>query len=182
MAETEYRLDYEGLSYFWNKLKTYIGDQTEEINDKVDTTYAEIEAALEEILGDSTITVAPVDQVPTEGNSSNAISSDAVYTAINTLKQGVITHEDTDTVIASLTPNVLHTWGEITSLTVQALATPTDNTRYNEYMIQFSCGSTATDLDLPQTLTWLGGVQPTTRAGKTYQISIVNNLAVIGEF
>lgn len=24
MANTEYRLDYEGLSYFWNKLKTYI--------------------------------------------------------------------------------------------------------------------------------------------------------------
>jgi len=142
MANTEYRLDYEGLSYFWNKLKTYIGDQT-----------GELEAALEDTLE-----------------------------AINTLKSGVETHENTDTVIASLTPNVLHTWGEITSLTIQALATPTDNTRYNEYMIQFSSGSTATVLDFPPTLTWLGGVQPTTRAGKTYQISIVNNLAVMGEF
>ena len=45
----------------------------------------------------------------------------------------------------------------------------------NEYMFQFTSGSTPTTLSLPNSVIW---VQPlTVQAGKTYQVSIVNNLA-----
>lgn len=76
-------------------------------------------------------------------------------------------------------PNCLNVWGEIASLTI-TLATPSDTSIVNEYMIQFTSGATATTLVLPDTITWMS--EPTINANATYQISIINNLAIIGEF
>ena len=90
----------------------------------------------------------------------------------------VVNHGTSDTTFA-LTPNVLHVWGEVTALTL-TLATPADSTIVNEYMFQFTSGSTATTLSLPSTVTWVAA--PSINAGATYQVSIVNNLGVIAEF
>ena len=76
-----------------------------------------------------------------------------------------------------LTPNILHKWGTVTSLTF-TLAVPTDTTVANYYMFQFTCGSTATSLNLPDTIKWIA--EPSIEANKTYQISILDNLGVIG--
>lgn len=79
---------------------------------------------------------------------------------------------------ASIAPGVLNLWGEVASLTI-TLATPTDNTIVNEYMIQFTSGSTATTLSLPSSIVWAelcGSLN--VEASKTYQISIVNNIGV----
>lgn len=76
-----------------------------------------------------------------------------------------------------LTPNILHKWGTVTSLTL-TLAVPTDTTIANYYMVQFTCGSTATSLNLPDTIKWIA--EPSIEANKTYQISILDNLGVIG--
>ena len=78
-----------------------------------------------------------------------------------------------------LTPNTLHIWDTVTSLTL-TLQTPEQEDVYNEYMVQFTSGSTATTLALPDSIKFLNDI--TIEANKIYQISIVNNLAIIGGF
>lgn len=89
----------------------------------------------------------------------------------------VVNHGTSDTTFA-MTPNVLHIWGTVTSLTL-TLATPTDSTIVNEYMFQFTSGTTATTLSLPSTVTWdedKGTL--TVESGYIYQVSILNNIAL----
>lgn len=90
----------------------------------------------------------------------------------------VINHGVSDTSFA-LTPNVFHKWGNVSSLSL-TLATPSDPTILNEYIFQFTSGSTATSLTLPSTVKWTSelNIQP----NKTYQVSIIDNLGVIGGF
>jgi hypothetical protein len=79
---------------------------------------------------------------------------------------------------AKIAPNVLNKWGEVTAIVIE-LDEPIEGV-LNEYMIQFTSGATATNLTLPSTIVWLAA--PNIQANKTYQISIINNLGVIGEF
>lgn len=89
----------------------------------------------------------------------------------------VVNHGTSDTTFA-LTPNVLHIWGEVTTLTL-TLATPSDSTIVNEYMIQFESGSTATTISLPSSVEWAESCGSlSVEASKTYQISIVNNIGL----
>ena len=89
----------------------------------------------------------------------------------------VVNHGTSDTTFA-LTPNVLHIWDTVTSLTL-TLATPTDSTIVNEYMIQFESGSTATTISLPSSVEWAESCGAlSVEASKTYQISIVNNIGL----
>ena len=87
----------------------------------------------------------------------------------------VVDHGTADTTF-TLTPNVLHKWGEVATLNLTT-GTPTDGV-VNEYMAQFVSGTTATVLTLPETVKWIG--DNTVEAGKTYQLSIIDNLAVLG--
>ena len=48
----------------------------------------------------------------------------------------------------------------------------------NEYMFQFTSGAVATQLSLPETVKWTS--TPEIAANTVYQVSIVDNLAVIG--
>jgi hypothetical protein len=79
----------------------------------------------------------------------------------------------------SIAPNTLHVWGEVDAL---YLSLTTGEVGYvQEYMIQFTSGTTATTLSLPNTLKWLNGVTPSDiEASKTYQVSILNGVGVIG--
>ena len=74
---------------------------------------------------------------------------------------------------------MLNVWGVVENLDI-TLAEPTDNTIVNEYMIQFTSGATATTLTLPNTIKWMA--TPNIQTNKVYQLSIINNLAIIGEF
>lgn len=80
---------------------------------------------------------------------------------------------------ATIQPNVLNVWGEVATLDI-TLATPSDTSIVNEYMVQFTSGATATQLVLPDTIEWMS--EPIINANATYQLSIINNLAVIGEW
>lgn len=51
-----------------------------------------------------------------------------------------------------------------------------------EYNIQFTAPDEGLVLNVPDTIKWNGGLEPVINSGSTYQISILNNLAVIGEF
>lgn len=87
----------------------------------------------------------------------------------------IVDHGTNDTTF-ELTPNVLHIWDEVASLTLTLQNV--EETSYNEFMIQFTSGATATQLSLPETVKWVN--TPSVEANKIYQISILNNLAVIG--
>lgn len=79
---------------------------------------------------------------------------------------------------ASIAPNILHVWGEVEELNI-TLAEGEEGV-VNEYMVQFTSGATATTLTLPDSIVWMSS--PNIKANKTYHLSIINNLGVIGEF
>lgn len=92
----------------------------------------------------------------------------------------VVNHGTSETTLA-LTPNMMHVWGEVASLNL-TLAPNAEQDVLAEYCFQFtSPAGTATTLTLPNTVKWVSGVIPVVTAGKTYQVSIVNNVAVSGE-
>ena len=76
-------------------------------------------------------------------------------------------------------PNVLNVWGRVDNLNI-SFAKVEDQNIVNEYMIQFESGNAGTTLSLPSNLKWVS--VPEIAENKIYQISIINNLAVIGEF
>lgn len=51
-----------------------------------------------------------------------------------------------------------------------------------EYFIEFTTGSSGCTLTVPTSVKWANGEVPTLEASKTYQLSIVNNLAIIAKF
>lgn len=85
--------------------------------------------------------------------------------------------EQTNSVVTIL-PNVLNVWGEVATLNI-TLAEGAEGV-VNEYMVQFISGATATTLTLPDSIVWMSS--PNIQANKTYQLSIINNLGIIGEF
>ena len=104
-----------------------------------------------------------------------AIRTGAALGATALQKVPIVNHGTDDTTF-TLTPNVFHIWGTVTSLTL-TLATASTTTM-DEFMFQFTSGTTATTLSLPSTVKWIA--EPEIEANMTYQVSIVNNIAVIG--
>lgn len=90
----------------------------------------------------------------------------------------VVSHGNGDTTF-ELTPNVLHIWNEVSSLNLTLAVNTTPNV-YTEYMFQFASGSTPTTLILPSNVIF--PKQPEILANKTYQVSILNDLAIIVSF
>ena len=89
----------------------------------------------------------------------------------------VVNHGTSDTTY-TLPPNQLHIWVTVASLAI-TFGTSTDNTIVNEYMIEFTSGSTATTLSLPSSVEWAESCGAlSVEASKTYQISIVNNIGL----
>ena len=81
--------------------------------------------------------------------------------------------EDT---IFTLTPNVFHVWGEVSSLDLD-LGESIDGI-VNEYLFQFTSGEVPTTLILPDTIKWLH-FSPEIVENTTYQCSVINNIGII---
>ncbi len=97
------------------------------------------------------------------------VRTEAMATSMQMIQQ-------TDTTLA-INPNVLNVWGTVSSLAISFNAGASG--AVNEYMIQFTCPSNAgTTLVLPSSVKWMNGDELEPEAGWTYQVSIVNNLAV----
>lgn len=92
----------------------------------------------------------------------------------------VIKNTGGDPVTSELSPNILYKFGKRPSLTI-TLGAETSGI-VNEYMFEFVSGTTATTLSVPNSVKWSGGNAPTIEANKTYQVSIVDNLAVYAAF
>ena len=76
---------------------------------------------------------------------------------------------------AELLPNTFYRWGEIAALTITLGAETGGIT--TEYCFEFVSGKTATTLTVPDTIRW--AQEPRIDTGKTYQVSILNQIGVI---
>lgn len=90
-----------------------------------------------------------------------------------------VTHGKSDTTFA-LTPNVMHVWGEVETLTL-TLSPNTDENKLAEYCFQFTSPSNRPTTLSISDVKWLYDEVPILRAGKTYQASIVNGVIVMME-
>lgn len=135
----------------------------------------------------SEIATLKTDNATNKGKISTLETTTASHSsAINTINNilgnintdiPLINHGTTDTTL-ELSPNVLHTWGEVASLTL-TLGNGRDGI-VNEYIFQFASGETATMLTLPDFIKWSS--EPVISPNKMYQVSIVDGLGLIAEF
>lgn len=79
-----------------------------------------------------------------------------------------------------LAPNVLYIFSERTSTLTLTLGTPIVGIA-NEYHFFIVCGTTAPTINFPSGITWNGENAPKIAADKTYEISILNNIAAYFE-
>lgn len=75
----------------------------------------------------------------------------------------------------TIQPDVLNKWGEMASLTVDFAEGAAGYA--HEYCMEFVSGATATTLSLPTAVKFPD--EPTIEANMRYQISVVNNIALI---
>lgn len=130
--------------------------------------------------GDLQITRATVDVGTTTtgaaGTQANVTNSGTIYDAVFnfTIPEGESGCYPTITqtaATATLSPQTVNVWGEMSSLTIY-LDTPTTGI-YNEYIFSFNSGATATTLSLPADVAWVAPV--TIEANRHYEFNIVYN-------
>lgn len=107
--------------------------------------------------------------------SSNVVTNGAIYYGIHPIVATAIVSAQ------NITPNRYHRFGTITGNITFALATPSDSSIMNHYYWTFVAGSTAPTITWPSGISWFGGSAPTITAGKHYDVSILDNIAVCME-
>ena len=112
------------------------------------------------------------------GSGKNALTDNGEYAEF--AKPTKVESGGSGTVTKQLKPNTFYKFGSCSKLTITFAAE--ESGIENEYKFEFVSGTTATTLSLPDTVKWSGGNAPTIEASKTYQVSIVNNLAVFAAF
>lgn len=117
------------------------------------------------------------DSIPTK-DSEELLQSGGAYDAIQAADTGSrIVVSDSGAVAKTLKPDKFYSFiGELTSLTI-TLETAAEG-RENEYKGQFLTGSTAPTVTFPEGISWVGG-EPSIKANKKYQFSILDNIGVI---
>lgn len=168
------KVDGKGLSTndYTTAEKTKLGGISEGAEVNVQSNWNETNSSSDAYIQNKpTIPTALADL--TEDSSHKVVSQTSITTWNDKAEKVTQVNHGTSDTTYTITPNVLHVWGEVTSLNL-TLGTGESGV-VNEYMFQFYSGNTPTTLTLPNSVIW---VQPlTTQAGKTYQVSIVNNLA-----
>lgn len=119
------------------------------------------------------------DPVFTASPAHSITASDIAAWDAKADKVPVVNHGTSSTTLA-IAPNVFHVWGTVSALNI-TLTAPTDSNVYNEYMFQFTSGSTPTTLTLPASVQWdTNNPLDTIEANMVYQVSIIDNKAVWG--
>ena len=84
--------------------------------------------------------------------------------------------------LITMQPNIYYRVTEPQTTVLLDLVEPTDTTIVNQYMVEFTTAYSGCSLALIDTVKWLNGITPTIEPNVTYQLSIINNLAVITKF
>lgn len=83
----------------------------------------------------------------------------------------------------AISPNVLTKLGTLASSVTLSLDTSKEEAGVsNVYDIIFSTPAAAPSITWPEGILWVGGSAPAIAGGKTYEVSIMDNLATYGEF
>ena len=99
----------------------------------------------------------------------------ALKTAIVTATEGLASY--------TISPNVLTKLGTLASSVALSLDTSKEESGVtNIYDIIFTTPTNAPSITWPEGISWIGGSAPTIAGGKTYEVSIMNNLAIYGEY
>ena len=139
------------------------GKKLSELTDKVET-----------IQGTERIYVSDGTNVP-KYIETNQLAKKEDVSELNNKADKILKVIQSETTV-ELQPNKYYVFGEVASLTL-TLGEEIPQI-HNEYMFQFTSGATATTLNLPETVKWVG--DNTIEQNKVYQVSIVNNIAVLG--
>lgn len=110
-------------------------------------------------------------------DGTNYSEAETIQEVINNKADAISTiSSESGEVTKTIEPNKLYKFGKVSSLNI-TLGSEIPNI-YNEYMFEFTSGDTPTVLTLPETVKWIG--DSLVDNNKTYQVSIVNNIAVMG--
>ena len=95
----------------------------------------------------------------------------------------VVSHTES---AVTIQPNVMNVWGEVTDLTITKGKNAETESIVNNYMIRFTVAEEGTpDIQFDwdeEEIQWYGGNEIEFVNGNTYEISIVNNIALWAEF
>lgn len=121
-------------------------------------------------------------QIISDGDGTKFLSNDGEYKTISSGSSSSgaypeVSHGTSDTTL-TLTPNIFHVWDEVSALTL-TLGSETSGVA-NEFLFQFTSGSTATTLSLPNDIKLANelAIGP----NMIYQVSILKGLASVLEF
>ena len=126
--------------------------------------------------------VSQIDDEPDE-NSPYPMSSRGVYVALDQLRNGdrtkVVAQASAGTYSSpiSIKPNCLNRWATPVGALYLSLAQGTSNV-VSEYMLEFTVTGDSFTLRLPASVMWMDGEAPDWESGYTYQVSILNNMAI----
>lgn len=107
------------------------------------------------------------DKIPTVGT---LLDVNIIPKKISIISEGTIT----------IKPNTLYKFGTCTSLSIAFDSDTSFSDSIKEYMFEFTVSGLDFILTLPEGIRW--NEEPDLENGYTYQVSIVDNLAVFGEF
>lgn len=118
--------------------------------------------------------VSQIDSEPTE-DSPYPIASSAVAQMKN--KTVAQASAGTSSSPVSIKPNCLNRWATPVGALYVSLAQGTSGV-VSEYMLEFTVTGGSFTLQLPASVKWLDGDAPDWESGYTYQVSILNNMAI----
>jgi chromosome segregation ATPase len=83
---------------------------------------------------------------------------------------------------ANIEPNNYYKWvNEMSNISV-SFKQPSDETTLNNYVFEFTTSASGCTFSVPASIKWVNGEIPLIEGGKTYQVSVVNNLGVVSSF
>ena len=104
-------------------------------------------------------------------------SSGNGWKKVGTIKEVIISDVGSAETV-TLSSNILYTFTTRTSDLTLSLGTPTSGI-VNEYHLTITIGSTKPTINWPNGLSWYGdGSEPSISTNKTYEVSVLNNIAV----
>ena len=120
-----------------------------------------------------------------KGATALQSESDPVYMADKpsiALKTTIVTETEGNASYA-ISPNVLTKLGTLASSVTLSLDTSKEESGVtNIYDIIFITPTNAPSITWPEGISWIGGSAPAIAGGKTYEVSIMDNLATYGEY
>ena len=177
----------DGGSLYLTAEQSGITDDLEELQSKIDSkqdTISDLEAIREGAAKGATALqdYTESDPIYTADKPKLALKSEIPDISGKADKTAIVT-ETEGNASYSIAPNRLTRLGTLASAVTLSLDTSKEESGVtNVYDIIFVTPADAPSITWPEGITWVGGSAPAIAGGKTYEVSIMDNLATYGEF